>query len=756
MEKFKEREMAAGVLAELEGKIPETTAKKQRWQAARLAAGLVEVEKYLLEKRATLLEAEKQLVTKEQACQFAGENAGKAQQKLRAELEKEPKRQEVQKEVLRLEGLKPKVKSLEETRKNVLIFAQKLQEGEGKQKKLKLAQEGLAKEMETAAKELEKGRNAGAQAELLTEKKKAAEKFLVRKRQWDDLTRKLAIARQQYEDEEKETAAAGSSYEELKLAVKKLLAAWSKGQAAVLAAILIPGEPCPVCGSPEHPMPTRPEGEQVPAESELKTWQQDLQKAENIYLQAKEKLGRLAVGMAEMEQQAAALQEELAEKADWELAHFQANVESLDEQLKNALDQAAKVSSLTLKLHELKTQEGELKEKLERLDVEVKANASQLSGLRAIIGELEAEVPENLRNEAALTQEINQHNQVLAAMALALEQARHDDQQASILLAQRETEYREGLDQLAKASGALQEARTAFSLRLVEVGFADEAAYREAKMPAGEIKALEQELQEFNNNLATFRERSKRAEEAVAGLARPHLELLEQALQEAADLQGELLAAKGQLTGLVEKEQEWLAKLQELEQTLVQLENDYQVLGHLAQVANGKNRLNLTLQRFVLGVMLDDVTIAASVRLKLMSRGRYQLQRTMERAHGRAAAGLDLEVFDNYTGKSRAVATLSGGESFLASLSLALGLADVVQAYAGGIHLDTIFVDEGFGSLDPETLDLAMNTLLDLQQGGRLVGIISHVGELKERIDARLEVRPQERGRGSRAHFRLS
>lgn len=106
----------------------------------------------------------------------------------------------------------------------------------------------------------------------------------------------------------------------------------------------------------------------------------------------------------------------------------------------------------------------------------------------------------------------------------------------------------------------------------------------------------------------------------------------------------------------------------------------------------------------------------------------------------------EMEVFDEYTGYARPVATLSGGETFLASLCLALGLADVVQSYAGGIHLDTILVDEGFGTLDPEALDMALKALLELQKGGRLVGIISHVPELRERIDARLEVTKDRQG----------
>lgn len=135
-----------------------------------------------------------------------------------------------------------------------------------------------------------------------------------------------------------------------------------------------------------------------------------------------------------------------------------------------------------------------------------------------------------------------------------------------------------------------------------------------------------------------------------------------------------------------------------------------------------------------------------------MTRGQYTLQGTSERERKNSAVDLKLK-FDNYTGYARPVGTLSGGEGFLASLALALGLADVVQAYAGGIHLDTILIDEGFGTLDPEALDIAIKALIDLQRGGRLVGIISHVPELKERINARLEVVKTKQG--SKASFKV-
>ena len=136
-----------------------------------------------------------------------------------------------------------------------------------------------------------------------------------------------------------------------------------------------------------------------------------------------------------------------------------------------------------------------------------------------------------------------------------------------------------------------------------------------------------------------------------------------------------------------------------------------------------------------------------------MTSGRFELQRSTRVDDRRTSSGLDIDVLDHHTGTSRPGNTLSGGEGFLASLALALGLADVVQARAGGIHLETLFVDEGFGSLDPESLNLAINTLVELQHSGRMVGIISHVAELTERIDVRLEVKST--GHGSRIELHL-
>lgn len=198
----------------------------------------------------------------------------------------------------------------------------------------------------------------------------------------------------------------------------------------------------------------------------------------------------------------------------------------------------------------------------------------------------------------------------------------------------------------------------------------------------------------------------------------------------------------------INKLKQTINEYDELVQNNEEITKKRDFLYRLSDMANGGQTglRGVTFELYVLGAILEEVVNAANLRLRQMSRSRYELQRTAVEGLGRGHRGLDLSVLDNYTGVARPANTLSGGETFLASLSLAMGLADVIQAYAGGIHLDTIFIDEGFGTLDPDSLDIAMESLVELQASGRLVGIISHVPELRSRIPAHLEVQPVEQG----------
>jgi len=369
---------------------------------------------------------------------------------------------------------------------------------------------------------------------------------------------------------------------------------------------------------------------------------------------------------------------------------------------------------------------------------------------RAVREEREAGVPPELREKPVIEAEIRSVQTRLKSLNDALENARKDAEEAGRAAARAEAMLQGLTNELERTDTRLREEETRFYSRLQENGFPDLHSYHHARKALEEIAEMEQAVSQFERALHTAKERYERARRAAEGLPPPDLPALAAELEIARNRWEQLETKKIELENGIRADQKWIKALLKVDEKLEKAEAEYGVLGRLADVASGKNSLGLSFRRFVLGALLDDVALAASERLKVMSRGRYQLRRTVERTRARGAAGLDLVIFDAYTGLERSAATLSGGESFLAALSLALGLADVVESYAGGIRLDTIFVDEGFGSLDPETLDLAMDALIDLQLSGRLVGIISHVPELKERIPARLEIRPTEKGSTAR------
>ncbi|WP_307760766.1 AAA family ATPase [uncultured Phascolarctobacterium sp.] len=354
---------------------------------------------------------------------------------------------------------------------------------------------------------------------------------------------------------------------------------------------------------------------------------------------------------------------------------------------------------------------------------------------------------------AAQKAELQAKMQSLAQKTQLLQHLQQQYQQAQIQLARCEAAQTAAHSALASADTEFLELRDRFKERLTASEFTTQNDFLAALRPESKRRELQQTITTYEQNLAAATDRLQRAQAAVDGKTAPDLDAVLAAEQHASQhyngLTAQSAVAARERAELERQQQQLL----QLEEKMTDLQEAYQTAAALAETARGNNTARLTFSAFVLQAILDDVLQAANLRLTSMSRGRYSLSRAGDVLDARRENGLNIEVTDSFTGVARPVKTLSGGEIFLASLSLALGLSDVVQAYAGGIHLDTILVDEGFGTLDTEALDMAIRTLTDLQKGGRLVGIISHVGELRERISARLEVIPGQRG--SRAIFHV-
>lgn len=361
------------------------------------------------------------------------------------------------------------------------------------------------------------------------------------------------------------------------------------------------------------------------------------------------------------------------------------------------------------------------------------------------------ELPEKYRDPKALRQrmeEIERTGKQLEKEKQALNAGKTENAAA---LAQW-TARNSSLDrQLAGLREKYRKAHEALLQNIREKGFRDEKECQSLYKEKGTKKQLEHEISDYQAAVKATADSLRQEEETLQGKEKPDLAALEKQKGELDSAVKSLVAEKSALESSRKAMLKALGQAEDLAKKLSAVEKEDALVRGLYDLVRG-DKSHITLERYVLGALLDEVARAANLRLEEMSGHRYSLHR-MSNEESRTKGGLSLAVSDSFTGRSRPADTLSGGETFLASLSLALGLADVVQAKAGGVRLDTMFIDEGFGTLDPEALNAAMNTLIDLQNTGRLVGIISHVPELEERIDARLRVMPGPKGSTVRFDF---
>ncbi|EIV8661597.1 AAA family ATPase [Vibrio parahaemolyticus] len=536
---------------------------------------------------------------------------------------------------------------------------------------------------------------------------------------------------------------AKSYYENLQREADALELSWHNAQAAVLALRLQTGEKCPVCGGTEHPQPAQFVGDEVTKEQVQQARHQE-REAQITLNQLSNQLEQHNIAIAQYTQQIEQMVSELGQNANLELKALQASIHQLNERLQHL--NAINIAQLEQSVNELNQRcvvgEGkinDLQNQMAANESTIKANQQQLAKLSASLGDKYTSL-EQLEND------LTQIHKQIVELNNGLESAQVQLQQAVLAKSNVDSQLTTHQQWLLEANSKLENAKTEWESALKASAFADEAHFLQSKVSEQQTQTWQQEIDNFKQTQIQLEQTLADLNQALKAVDKPNLEALNVSLSTAQnsylEIRNQLDSTRSLFEGL-EKVRNEISNLHDKNR---KLEEEYKVFGTLYDVASGKTGSRISLHRFVLGVLLDDVLIQASQRLSLMSKGRYILARKTEGFKGAAGRGLDLVVEDGYTGKMRDVATLSGGESFMAALALALGLSDVVQSYSGGIRLDTLFIDEGFGSLDPESLDLAIQTLVDLQQTGRMIGVISHVSELKEQMALRIDVEPSRFG----------
>ncbi|MFB2778880.1 SbcC/MukB-like Walker B domain-containing protein [Shewanella mangrovisoli] len=574
-----------------------------------------------------------------------------------------------------------------------------------------------------------------ATAQALQQYRHMLEQF----KQWQQICAKVAHTQGVLEQVGSQGKALNTQYQEASTAYKSLQLKWFQGQAAILARELKPHEPCPVCGSSAHPQPAVSH-EDLPTELQLQTAQDAEALALDNLNKARTEYRGLQKQLEAQQQQANELATALGDKVELSLEFHRQTLDELTLQSKQAEAAAQALQQLQQQIKTLQQQESTLTQQLELERERYREQEGKVERLSGQFAEKALRIPEEYRTLEVLNQAIADNQQQLEQIKRQIDALRAAQQQAAQQSVAAQTALSAAIERCNGAADLQVQAQQALLAALDNAGFTDRDALREALLTDEQMQALAEGIETYHRQCALNQSQLTQLKTKLSESTSPDLDAIEALLTERLAQLKTAEEVWSQLNTRLTLLNNTQTQLAIVDQKAKSLEDEYAVIGTLADVANGNTGNKISLQRFVLSVLLDDVLLAATQRLHLMSKGRYRLLRKEDRAKGNKASGLELEVEDAYTSKVRPVATLSGGESFMAALSMALGLSDVVQAYAGGIKLDTLFIDEGFGSLDQDSLELAIRTLMDLQSAGRMIGVISHVSEMKEQIGTRIDI----------------
>ncbi|MCU0953417.1 MAG: SMC family ATPase [Hyphomicrobium sp.] len=502
-----------------------------------------------------------------------------------------------------------------------------------------------------------------------------------------------------------------------------------RNQAAHLAAHLTQGESCPVCGSKEHPSPA---GGMTGASDVDAAYQSAKSRLESTRRAAE--TARTAAGIAAesaMERQAAFDSLTAPEEPAAELAAALRQVET-------DLAGIPAVAAGDLRETLLKAQNRQTAA-AEAFDLALKSQtkaAMAAAAARQAYHSALSTIPSDLRQRAVLTAAIAKLERLIsgfekdlnAAMSAEREAAKH----LSATTSQQKTIAEEGLRRNERLT--LEEQR--FAARLAAAGLTVEI-YENGKADLTAIPAFETQLQTYSEKRAAAADRLERARAAIAGHTRPDLAALASARDTAKTHHESLEKAASEAGARLRLLEKLRSELSTEAERLARLEKETAPVRELAEAFAGDNERKINLETFAISALFDRVLESANLRLNPMTRGRYALVREIE-GKGLARRGLGIAVEDSHTGRQRPTSTLSGGETFIAALALALGLSDVVESAHGSVRLDTIFIDEGFGSLDSDndsgTLETVLQTLQDIVGATRSVGVISHVPLVQQAI----------------------
>jgi exonuclease SbcC len=512
---------------------------------------------------------------------------------------------------------------------------------------------------------------------------------------------------------------------------REIIAKHEAFASARMAESLIEGSPCPVCGSLEHPHPARITGDSTIDEEELKKIQNDLKNKWN-------EITRMKTGLLHIE--------ELKIKNLKEIEKLECDGSVSSEEI------LKEISNLEKSVNDIQSKKNLLisgKKKLENIENQLVLEKKGFEVQVNEISRLEVEMKTSQNEKALLESELKDYPDIPAtihtithmikANEITIKSIQDTSNNARENVKGTTEAIKEIEANISEISKKCNEFTNKLNLKMKETDFKKIQDIDTFFVNPDELSVMENTISEYYTMISQLESQITSMKNRIGNSKRPDMKFLQNNKIERSKKYETIEIEKNEIVMKIKDLLKQKNEFDELREKIKILSSESETCIRLSNDLNGKNLKNINFQTFILTAYLKEVIRHADKRFNIMSDGRYSLYVNDEISHGNKQAGLDLDVFDAHSGQRRNVRSLSGGEKFLASISLALGLSDVIQSRAGDIELDAIFIDEGFGSLDDASLDRAL-TILDEIRGNRLVGIISHVTELKTRIPRQIEV----------------
>ena len=528
-------------------------------------------------------------------------------------------------------------------------------------------------------------------------------------------------------------------------------------QAYRLAETLEEGKPCPVCGSIIHPDPAKSEG-QIVTEKEIEDLNKKIERAEekrneivNKYETIKgENDGTESRVMTNYKRICEELAIEQKEPTEMK-SHIEKIIKTLQEKLKVQQKEYDEKKDIVNKIKSLKEENKKIKLSLDILQKKKEVLQQEIDELKSKILQINMKkktVAEHLEGKTLkdINCEIEEINQFITNTSSKYEEIRKAKEANLQEIHSLKGKIATITGDINQLSSKVKESEEKLNKMIRDMELVNYENYKSLKDKLYLKDQLEEEIEIYNLELQKKKNLLEEYERSVKNIGKiDELPLVEE-INEMKEKNEILIRNETSLENKKVSLKTTKLEMEKLQKEAQQIEKDYNMIVNLRNVSKGDNDSKVSLTKYVLTYYFEEIIMHANERLMKLTNNRYVMRRSTEVLDARRKEGLEIMVLDHNTGKERHIKSLSGGESFEAALALALGLADVVQSHSGGISLDTIFIDEGFGSLDPNSLDRAIEVLLELNDSGRAVGIISHVEELKERIFDKIEVIPTAEG----------